>query len=66
MQMQAVADRCDVFERQRVNTWKAAEIAGVTTRTIRNWMRLGRIEYVRTPSGQVRIYVDTLLRRECA
>lgn len=57
----------DVFDRKRVNTLQAAEIAGVTERTIWNWMRLGKVEYVRTPSGGVRIYVDTLLRREvCA
>ena len=52
------------FERKRVNTWKAAEMAGVTTRTIRNWMRLGRVEFVRTAGGHPRIYADTLLRRE--
>jgi excisionase family DNA binding protein len=51
------------FSRQRVNSRKAAEIAGVTERTIRNWVRLGWVEYVRTPGRGVRIYVDTLLRR---
>jgi predicted site-specific integrase-resolvase len=55
--------REDLFHRPRVNTVKAAEIAGVTTRTIYNWMRLGMIEYVRTPSGDVRIFADSLLRR---
>lgn len=59
----AVCSHEDVFLRQRVNTLKAAEIAGVTERTIYNWMRLGRVEFVRTPTGQVRIYADTLLRR---
>jgi excisionase family DNA binding protein len=54
--------REEIFGRQRVNTVKAAEIAGVTKRTIYNWMVAGRIEFVRTPTGNVRIYVDTLLR----
>lgn len=49
------------IERQRVNTVKAAEIAGVTERTIYNWIRQQRIESLRTDSGQVRIFVDTLL-----
>lgn len=51
---------CAEIERPRVNTVKAAEIANVTTRTIYNWMRAGVIEYVRTPRGDVRIFVDTL------
>jgi hypothetical protein len=54
------------FGRQRVNTVKAAEIAGVTKRTIDNWMVAGRIEFVRTPTGALRIYVDTLLKQEPA
>ena len=56
-------DRDTVPVRRRVNTRKAAEIAGVTERTIRNWVRLGWVEYLRTPGGGVRIYTDTLLRR---
>ncbi len=60
-------ERMDTFERPRVNVAQAATIASVHRNTIYNWMRLGAIEYVRTPSGQVRIYADTLLRREaCA
>lgn len=59
-----VTECADIFDRPRVNTVKAAEIAGVTTRTIYNWMRLGLIEFVRTPCGGVRIYVDTLVRPE--
>ena len=51
------------FARRTVNTVKAAEIAGVTVRTIYNWRRLGWIEHVLLPGKGVRIYVDTLLRR---
>ena len=54
---------CELFSRARVNTLKAAEIAGVTERTIYNWMRTERIEFMRTPTGHVRIFVDSLLRR---
>src|SRR5689334_17928268 len=48
--------REDIFHRVLVNTVKAGEIAGVTRRTIHNWIRLGKVEVVRTPSGHPRIY----------
>lgn len=57
----APTDRVEI-DRLRVNTLKAAEIAGVTERTIFNWMRLGWVEFTRTASGQPRIYADTLLK----
>ena len=53
----------DGYDRRRVNSVQAAAIAGVSRRTIYNWMRWGWIEYVKTPGGGVRIYVDTLFRR---
>lgn len=52
------------FSRRMVNTVKAAEIASVTVRTIYNWVHTNKVEYVRTPTGGVRIYVDTLLRAQ--
>ena len=52
----------DGHERRRVNTVKAAEIAGVSVRTIYNWMRNGKVEYLRTPTGGVRIFIDSLWR----
>lgn len=61
--MSPVTER-EELQRPRASIVKSAEIAGVTKRTIYNWMRLGRIEYVRTPSAGVRIFVDTLLYRE--
>jgi excisionase family DNA binding protein len=63
--LQAVSDDwyVDGYSRRRVNTVQAAEMAGVSRRTIYNWMRAGRVEYVRTPTGAVRIYADTLLTR---
>jgi excisionase family DNA binding protein len=59
--------REDLFRRERINVAQACTLMGVHRNTIRNWMRLGWIEYVRTPSGGVRIYADTLLKRDrCA
>jgi predicted site-specific integrase-resolvase len=34
----------------------------VSRRTIYNWLSSGKIEYVRTAGGSVRIFVDTLWR----
>ena len=36
--------------------------SGVSRRTIYNWLSSGKIEYVRTAGGSVRIFVDTLWR----
>jgi excisionase family DNA binding protein len=41
---------------------KAAKLVGVSRRTIYNWLASGKIEYVRTAGGSVRIFVDTLWR----
>lgn len=53
----------DELERPKVNTVQAAAIARVSRRTIYNWVQWGWVEYAHTPSGGVRIYVDTLLRK---
>jgi predicted site-specific integrase-resolvase len=34
----------------------------VSRRTIYNWITSGKVEYVRTAGGSVRIFVDTLWR----
>ena len=41
---------------------KACELVGVSRRTIYNWLSAGKIEYVRTAGGSVRIFTDTLWR----
>jgi excisionase family DNA binding protein len=41
---------------------KACELVGVSRRTIYNWLASGKVEYVRTAGGSVRIFVDTLWR----
>lgn len=37
-------------------------MVGVSRRTIYNWMASGKVQYVRTAGGSVRIFVDTLWR----
>jgi len=41
---------------------KACDLVGVSRRTIYNWLSSGKIEYVRTAGGSVRIFADTLWR----
>ena len=41
---------------------KACEVVGVSRRTIYNWISAGKVEYVRTAGGSIRIFADTLWR----
>jgi len=41
---------------------KACETVGVSRRTIYNWIAGGKVEYVRTAGGSVRIFADSLWR----
>ena len=50
------------MERKTISIMKACELVGVSRRTIYNWLASGKIEYVRTAGGSVRIFVDTLWR----
>jgi predicted site-specific integrase-resolvase len=54
------------LQRPTVNSVQALAIAKICRRTLYNWMEAGRIEYVYTPTGKLRIYADTLLRRDRA
>jgi excisionase family DNA binding protein len=38
-------------------------MVGVSRRTIYNWIAAGKVEYVRTAGGSIRIFVDTLWRQ---
>jgi excisionase family DNA binding protein len=49
-------------KRELVTIMEAAAMARVHRRSIYLWMRDGRLEYVRTAGGSVRIYADTLFR----
>ncbi len=50
------------LERKTVSIPRACELVGVSRRTIYNWMAGGKVEYVRTAGGSVRIFADTLWR----
>jgi excisionase family DNA binding protein len=49
-------------EREVISIMKACELVDVSRRTIYNWLSSGKIEYVRTAGGSVRIFVDSLWR----
>jgi excisionase family DNA binding protein len=51
-----------MIERKTISIMKACEVVGVSRRTIYNWIASGKVEYVRTAGGSVRIFVDTLWR----
>src|SRR4029453_8975418 len=50
------------LERKTVSIPRACELVGVSRRTIYNWLAGGKVEYVRTAGGSVRIFADTLWR----
>jgi excisionase family DNA binding protein len=49
-------------DRRSVSITQAADLVGVSRRTIYNWLAAGRLEYCRTAGGAVRIAVDSLWR----
>jgi excisionase family DNA binding protein len=49
-------------ERETLTIMKACEVVGVSRRTIYNWISRGKVEYVRTAGGSIRIFADTLWR----
>ena len=50
------------MERKVISINEACELVGVSRRAIYYWLSSGKIEYVRTAGGSVRIVVDTLWR----
>ena len=52
-----------IVDRKTISIMKACELVGVSRRTIYNWIASGKVEYVRTAGGSVRIFVDTLWRK---
>ena len=50
------------MERRAISITQACESVGVSRRTIYNWMAAGKVEYVRTAGGSIRIFADTLWR----
>ena len=55
-------NRTAILERKTISIMKACELVGVSRRTIYNWIAGGKVEYIRTAGGSVRIFVDTLWR----
>ena len=51
-----------IIDRKTTSIMKACELVDVSRRTIYNWIASGKIEYVRTAGGSVRIFVDSLWR----
>ncbi len=51
-----------IVDRKTISIMKACDLVGVSRRTIYNWISSGKIEYVRTAGGSVRIFVDSLWR----
>jgi len=51
-----------LLERKTVSIPRACELVGVSRRTIYNWISGGKVQYVRTAGGSVRIFEDTLWR----
>jgi excisionase family DNA binding protein len=48
--------------RQTLSILQACREVGVSRRTIYNWLATGKVEYVRTAGGAVRIFSDSLWR----
>jgi len=51
-----------MLDRQTVSIARAGELVGVSRRTIYNWIAHGKVQYVRTAGGAIRIFADTLWR----
>jgi excisionase family DNA binding protein len=51
-----------MLDRKTVSITRAGELVGVSRRTIYNWMADGKVQYIRTAGGSVRIFADTLWR----
>jgi excisionase family DNA binding protein len=51
-----------MLDRKTVSIPKACELVSVSRRTIYNWIASGKIQYIRTAGGSVRIFEDTLWR----
>jgi excisionase family DNA binding protein len=51
-----------MLDRKTVSIAHAGQLVGVSRRTIYNWIAGGKIQYVRTAGGSIRIFEDTLWR----
>lgn len=53
------------FTHKTLTIHQVADLCGVTVRTVYEWVRLGKVAYVRIPSGHVRIYRDSVFHVPC-
>jgi excisionase family DNA binding protein len=53
-------------EQELVSIMKACAVVGVSRRTIYNWMKAGKLEFVRTAGGSVRIVAASLWQKTAA
>jgi excisionase family DNA binding protein len=51
-----------MLDRKTVSIPRACDVVGVSRRTIYNWIASGKVQYVRTAGGAVRIFEDSLWR----
>jgi excisionase family DNA binding protein len=51
------------MNRDTLNIAQAADYAGVSRRTIYNWLHAGKLDYIRTAGGSVRIFPESLYRQ---
>ena len=56
-----MATEC-VMDRQTLSIMQSCELVGVSRRTIYNWISSGKVDYVRTAGGSIRIFADSLWR----
>ena len=49
-------------ERHVVNTVAACRMAKIHRATLYRWIAANKVEWLRTPTGQLRIYADSVLR----
>ena len=57
-----MANEVVIADRKTISIMKACDLVSVSRRTIYNWIASGKVEYIRTAGGSVRIFVDTLWR----
>lgn len=48
------------MDRKTLSILQACDLVGVSRRTIYNWIATGKVEYIRTAGGSIRIFADTL------
>lgn len=49
-------------ERHLLNTVATCRMARISRATLYRWIAANKVEWLRTPTGQLRIYADSVLR----